>query len=132
MAKEEKKTVAAPEAAVAEVKPSAPKLPSLPVKFKFICEMCELFHTGKNVGNTCSLIKLTGKFCDNVQKLVDEFTIVNAENDKHRKYIKAFNSKPYYTEEEILQLYNATYNSGDFVSPDEFTAYCRAMGMKVV
>ena len=128
MAKEEKKTVAA----AAEVTKEAPKLPELPEKYKFICSMCEYYYTKENKGSICSKLRLTGKFCDNVQNLIDDDSCIRAENEKHRKYIKAFNQKAYYTEEEILSLYNAAFNTGELINPDEFIAYCRAMGMKVV
>ena len=66
-----------------------------------------------------------------MQRLTNKITQLETVNDRHDKYLKAFNVQVYYTKEEIHELYLKVTAKKD-TSEEEFSDYLRNAGFIIV
>ena len=106
--------------------------PELPDELKFICAICAVAQNKKNTKAECSELRIKGTYCEKLERLRVKILTLDRENENHRKYIKAFMKKPYYTEDEMKGLYNNTFETKTPMSFEEFLDYCRIFGFVIV
>ena len=106
--------------------------PLVQSELEFICRMC-LKLQGKpgSRSSDCIMKNSVGLLCSSMQKLSDKLTRLETVNDRHDKYLKAFNVQVYYTKEEIHELYLKVILSKE-TSEEEFSDYLRNAGFIIV
>ena len=128
MAKEKK-----PEEVKEEQKPVQEEEKSIvQEELDFVCRMC-LKLQGKPGARSsdCIMKNSTGLLCPSMQRLSNKITKLETLNDRHDKYLKAFNVQVYYTKEEIHELYLNVIARKD-TSEEEFSDYLRNAGFIIV
>ena len=104
----------------------------VPERLDFVCRMC-LSLQGKpgKRSSDCIMKNATGVLCDNMQNLKEYHIRLERENDLHNKYLRAFNTQPYYTQEQMHELYIKLVERKD-MNEEEFLDYCRNAGYLIV
>ena len=106
--------------------------PELPDELKFICALCKVAQNKSGSSSKCHELRIKGKFCDKLENLRVKLLTLELENENHRKYIYAFQKKPFWTLDEITKLYHDTLETRSLMSVDEFIDYCRTFGFVIV
>ena len=101
-------------------------------ELEFVCRMCMSLQGKLTKSASCVMVNARGVLCSKMQNLQDLIISLSTENELHDKYLKAHNTQPYFTKEEMHELYLNLFNQEKELNFDQFLDYHRAAGYVIV